>query len=90
MVAMHITAPGLKEETHTDTNQTFIVESGTAELVLNKVNTSFLQVFGVTVVEKHTSHELKVAPGQTLKLLTIYTPPHHPPGRLDLERPSDE
>ena len=68
-------------ETHHGLSQFFRIESGRGVLVHN--NKTFRLGDGVSViVPAETTHEIRnTHPTKSLKLYTIYSPPHHPPGK---------
>jgi len=72
-------------ETHEDTDQVFVVVKGEGRAVVGEQ--SFAIEKGVMViVPAGTSHNLLNDAGETLRLYTIYVPPHHAPGTVHLTR----
>ncbi|MBN1915670.1 cupin domain-containing protein [Candidatus Dojkabacteria bacterium] len=65
-------------EVHDDTDQFFRVESGTGKIVIDGEEIE-LKDGDVAIVPVGAEHNLiNTSSSESLKLYTIYTPPHHP------------
>lgn len=71
-------------EVHTLNDQFFRVESGTGYAIING-NQYLLEPNVALVVPAQSYHNIIAT--TDLKMYTIYSPPHHPDGRLDITRP---
>ena len=78
-------------EVHADVDQFFRFESGEGEMHFGKNEEEVIKVkdgSGVTV--KHgTYHRVLNTGDKDLKLYSIYSPPEHPPNRVDKFRPEE-
>lgn len=85
-------------EIHKDVDQFFRIEKGNGELYSSlepfcknpsaNVDTLTFKDGDVFVIPAGTYHRIKnTSNTDDLKLYTIYTPPNHPPNRLDVTRP---
>lgn len=76
-------------EIHKDSDQFFRVEKGeclveTFDVKNNNVLSSIILKNGdITIIEKGTCHKVTNVGNDKLKLYTIYSPPNHPPTRID-------
>ena len=80
-------------EIHPDNDQFIRIESGTGILLVGKNRDSKYKLYdGVAfVIPKNTWHQVINNSSSPLKLYTIYSPPHHKDGKIDVVRPpSDE
>lgn len=85
-------------ETHEDTAQYFAVVEGEATVVLGATSDESLarsEPVSAAAGSKWEVppgwwHDVRIAAGQRVKLLTIYHPPHHPPGTVDRTRADAE
>ncbi len=72
-------------EVHEDTDQVFIVAKGSGEAVVAGA-TQPLQKGSVLLVPAGTRHDIRNTGEKRLRLVTIYAPPHHPPGTVHATR----
>ena len=73
------------EEVHDDTDQIFLVAKGEGEAIVAGTRQplkkgDFLQV------PAGTRHDIRNTGDKRLRLVTIYSPPHHPPGTIHKTR----
>lgn len=73
------------EEVHEDTDQVFIVAKGSGEAVVAGVRQS-LEKGSLLLVPAGTRHDIRNTGEKRLRLVTIYSPPHHPPGTVHATR----
>lgn len=69
------------EETHPDTDQLFFFVDGEADAILNGESKRVIEN-DVVFVPSGTIHNFKSIGNRDLKLITIYSPPHHPDGTV--------
>lgn len=82
VVVMTIPAGGeIGEEVHPDTDQVLIFIDGTAEAQLDG-RTSEVGTDDMVFVRAGTRHNFINRGDGPLRLITIYAPPHHPPGTV--------
>lgn len=68
-------------ETHTDTDQVLFCVSGTGKVVLNGEETSF-QEGDLVLVHAGTLHNFINTGATSMKIITTYSPSHHPQGTI--------
>lgn len=93
-IALMSVPPGaeLGAEVHKESDQFFRVDSGKGKLVIGKpgepgepMETHELQDgYGAVVPHGAWHNIINTSTSEPLKLYTIYSPPHHPPGTRDL------
>ena len=78
-------------EVHHDVDQFFRIEKGRGEIRVGKSQNDIIKISdGSGVIIKHgTYHRVINTGSEDLKLYTIYSPPEHPPNRVDKYRPSN-
>jgi len=78
-------------EIHNDNDQFIRVEKGCGVLLIGpKKETKFKLFDGVSVtIPAGTWHQIINTCDEDLKLYTIYSPPHHPKNRIDIDKPLD-
>ncbi len=76
-------------EIHKDVDQFFRVEEGTGKVILNEVSTEVKPGFAI-IVPAGTKHNVINTGRVTLKLYTIYSPPHHRDGVVHHTRTAAE
>jgi len=69
------------EEVHDENDQIFLITQGTAEILIDG-DTRTLSVGGFAVVPAGKNHNVTNTGGELLKLMTIYSPSHHPEGTV--------
>lgn len=77
-------------EIHNDNDQFIRVEKGTGLLLVgpNKESKYELKDGVATIIPAGTWHQVvNTSDTQPLNLYTIYSPPHHPKDKIDMERP---
>lgn len=72
-------------EVHADTDQVFIVAKGRGEAVLAGTRQP-LDKGALLLVPAGTRHDIRNTGEKRLRLVTIYAPPHHPPGTVHATR----
>jgi mannose-6-phosphate isomerase-like protein (cupin superfamily) len=72
-------------ETHGDTDQLFYIVKGEGRAVVGGESHPF-ERGSMVVVPAGTPHNLINDAGESLKLFTVYVPPHHPPGTVQATR----
>lgn len=76
-------------EVHETSDQFFRIESGTAQVILNGEE-NILKSNDVLIVPAGTNHNIiNNSDSEILSLYTIYTPPTHPAGTVEKEKPSE-
>jgi len=76
---------GIGEEVHGDTDQIFIVVKGGGEAVLDGA-TRALEKGTLLLVPAGMRHDVRNTGDKRLRLVTIYSPPHHAPGTVHATR----
>ena len=69
------------EEVHDDTDQIFLVAKGEGEAVLADAPRR-LEKGDLLLVPAGTRHDIRNTGDKRLRLVTIYSPPHHAPGTV--------
>jgi len=69
------------EEVHNDVDQFFRIEEGMAKFILNGEN-YFIEEEGAALVPAGVKHNVINESDSSLKLYTIYSPPHHEDGTI--------
>jgi quercetin dioxygenase-like cupin family protein len=77
-------------EAHSGTSQTVVVYDGKGFASIEDEDPEPLMQRKAILVEPGTFHDFAAAPKSWLRLLVIYSPPHHPVGLVQLRRPSPE
>ena len=73
------------EEVHDDTDQIFLVAKGEGEAIVAGTRQPLKK--GVSLqVPAGTRHDIRNTGDKRLRLVTIYSPPHHPPGTIHKTR----
>ncbi len=82
IVVMHIN-PGedIGLETHPDNDQVLYLVSGKGEVVLNDEKSEFNEGDAV-LVPAGTEHNFTTVGDAPMKIITTYSPPHHPAGTV--------
>lgn len=82
IVVMHIN-PGedIGLETHPDNDQVLYLVSGKGEVVLNGEKSEFNKGDAV-LVPAGTEHNFTTVGDEPMKIITTYSPPHHPDGTV--------
>lgn len=89
-------ATDLGMEMHDDTTQYFAVISGEGTVTTGPTRDDVtsqpisLKRESKWEVGSKQWHNVSVKPGKSLQLLTIYHPPHHPPGTIDVTKEAAE
>jgi mannose-6-phosphate isomerase-like protein (cupin superfamily) len=73
------------EEVHGDTDQVFLVAKGEGEAIVAGARQP-LEKGALLLVPAGTQHDIRNTGGKRLRLVTIYAPPHHPPGTVHASR----
>ena len=73
------------EEVHEDTDQVFLVAKGEGEAIVSGARQP-LEKGALLLVPAGTRHDIRNTGGKRLRLVTIYAPPHHPPGTVHATR----
>ena len=73
------------EEVHPDTDQSLLFVDGEGEALLGG-ETSPVRTNDLVLVRAGTRHNFVNTGQEPLRLVTIYAPPHHPPGTVHLTR----
>lgn len=82
VVVMSIPPDGeIGEEIHEDNDQLLMVVSGEARLLLGDEETEFEEGDAV-LVPAGINHNVMNAGNDSLKIITTYSPPHHPDGTV--------
>lgn len=77
-------------EIHRKTTQFFRIESGNATVFLNDEKYGSLGPGDVIVVPPNTKHNIiNSSTTKRLQMYTLYSPPHHPPHRLQKYKPHE-
>lgn len=75
----------IPQEVHEDNDQFFKLEEGSCEITLNEWDVYDLEAGDCLTVPKGTKHRVvNTTRNSAVKLYVIYSPPHHPDGRLDV------
>lgn len=82
IVIMHIPAGGeIGEETHDENDQVLYLVSGEGTVYLNGVASDY-EAGDIVLVPAGTRHNFVASTDQPLKIITTYSPPHHPDGTI--------
>ena len=82
VVVMSIPAGGeIGEEVHEDTDQVLYFASGEGKAILNDEEKS-VGKDDIVLVNAGTRHNFINTGTSDLKIITAYSPPHHPPGTI--------
>ena len=82
VVIMSIPAGGeIGEETHVDNDQVLYLLSGTGKVVLEGQESPY-ETGDVVLVKAGTKHNFVNSGTADLKIITTYSPPHHPAGTV--------
>ncbi len=82
IVVMSIPPGGeIGEEVHDKEDQVLYFVAGRGEAVLEG-ETQEIEEGDIVLVRKGTSHNFKNTGGEDLKIITTYSPPHHPSGTI--------
>lgn len=82
IVIMHIPAGGeIGQETHPDNDQMLYLVSGKGKVCLNDEESDYNQGDAV-LVPTGTLHNFVSSSDQPMKIITTYSPPHHPEGTI--------
>ena len=73
------------EEVHDDTDQIFLVAKGEGEAIVAGTRQP-LKKGDILQVPAGTRHDIRNTGDKRLRLVTIYSPPHHPPGTIHKTR----
>jgi len=68
-------------ETHKDTDQVLYFALGSAKAILNGEEQNIHQD-DIVLVKQGTEHNIINSGPDDLKIITAYSPPHHPPGTI--------
>jgi mannose-6-phosphate isomerase-like protein (cupin superfamily) len=80
-------------EMHENVDQFFRIEKGKGKAIIQKDNKNEeidLTDGSVIIIPKGTYHNIKNTGTEDLKLYTIYSPPNHPPDRVQLNKPEQD
>ncbi len=82
VVIMSIPAGGeIGEEVHKDNDQILFCVAGEGKVILNDVEDSFAEG-DLVLVPAGTKHNFINTGSEEMKIITAYSPPHHPQGTI--------
>lgn len=82
IVIMSIDPGGeIGEEVHKDNDQVLYLVEGQGEVILNGIKQDFNQG-DIVLVKKGTKHNFVASKDMGMKIITMYSPPHHPEGTI--------
>ena len=82
IVIMSIPVGGdIGEETHTDNDQVLFLVAGEGKVILNGEESPY-KIGDIVLVNAGTKHNLINTGSTDLKIITTYSPPHHPAGTI--------
>lgn len=82
LVIMHIPPGGeIGEEIHTENDQVLYLVAGEGTVYLDGVASEYKEG-DIAVVAAGTKHNFVASSQQPLKIITTYSPPHHPDGTV--------
>ena len=76
----------IEREMHPYNDQFIKIEDGMAEIIINDGDHYFLHEGDSITIPANNYHEVINKGSMPLKLYTIYSPPHHPPDTLELNK----
>lgn len=79
----------IPREIHEDNDQFFRVEYGNCKIITDN-ETIILNENMSTIIPMNTFHEVINIGNTELKLYTIYSPPHHPHGTIQKNKPAED
>ena len=86
IVIMSIPVGGdIGEEIHTDNDQVLFLVEGEGKVILDGVESSY-KTGDIVLVPAGTKHNFLNTGTTDLKIITTYSPPHHPPGTIQIGR----
>ncbi len=74
-------------ETHDEHDQFFRIEAGIGKAIVNNKEYELKDGVGLIVPAGASHRIINTSENQSLKLYSIYSPPEHPPNRLDINNP---
>ncbi len=74
-------------ETHDDHDQFFRIEGGIGKAIVDGKEYELKDGIGLIVPAGVSHRVVNISDKESLKLYSIYSPPEHPPGRLDVSNP---
>jgi mannose-6-phosphate isomerase-like protein (cupin superfamily) len=77
----------IKLETHDTHDQFFRIERGIGIAIVNNVKYELKDGIGLIVPAGASHHIINTSDKDSLKLYSIYSPPEHPPNRIDIYNP---
>lgn len=77
-------------EIHEDSDQFIRIEKGIGILELNGNMYSIRDGIAFIVPRGSFHNVINTSDNEYMKLYTIYSPPHHKPNKIDIEKPQDE
>ncbi|KKT77474.1 MAG: Cupin 2 conserved barrel domain protein [Microgenomates group bacterium GW2011_GWB1_44_8] len=87
IVIMSIPVGGdIGEEIHTDNDQVLFLVEGEGKVILNGVESPY-KTGDIVLVPAGTKHNFINTGSTDLKIITTYSPPHHPPGTIHHIKP---
>lgn len=87
IVIMSIPAGGdIGEETHSDNDQVLFLVEGQGKVILEGVESPYT-TGDIVLVPAGTKHNFINTGTTALKIITTYSPPHHPPGTIHHTKP---
>ena len=77
----------IHKETHPDHDQFIRIEKGIGKAIIDGIEYPLFDGIGL-IIPAGTEHEIiNLSNTEELKLYSIYSPPEHPPGRVDIINP---
>lgn len=76
-------------ETHHGIDQFFRVESGICNVIIDGKNNILLDGYSIIIPSDASHKVINLSATKELKLYTIYTPPQHPPNKVDHTNPEN-
>ncbi len=87
IVIMSIPVGGdIGEEIHTDNDQVLFLVEGEGKVILNGIESPY-KTGDIVLVPAGTKHNFINTGSTDLKIITTYSPPHHPPGTIHHTKP---
>ena len=79
------------DEVHPHTDQFIRIERGKGKVIFNEKETHRLKSGSATVITAGTYHNIiNTSKDKPMKIYTVYAPPHHPPHRINKNKPKGD
>jgi len=74
-------------ESHSGHDQFIFIVKGTAEIIIDSVKQISESGFGILIPDNVKHNVINLSETEELKLFTLYSPPEHIDGKIDINKP---